>query len=109
MAVGISVSLCIPYILTMAGRKARWRWHMEAAASVTLNGQVSSIVCEVRPPANCSTKSSLAHIMPAVVREVNGNENEYKKKDVRNWKEKPTAPGIPRRSPIQVLTGPDVA
>ena len=24
-------------------------------------------------------------------------------------KEKPTTPGIPRRSPIQVLTGPDVA
>ena len=24
-------------------------------------------------------------------------------------KKKPTAPGVPRRSPIQVLTGPDVA
>ena len=31
--------------------------------------------------------------------------NKKKKKQ----KEMPTAPGVPRRSPIQVLTGPDVA
>ena len=30
-----------------------------------------------------------------------------KKKERKKWM--PTAPGVPRRSPIQVLTGPDVA
>ena len=40
--------------------------------------------------------------------------NIYKFMEEKNLKkkkenEKPTAPGIPRRSPIQVLTRPDVA
>ena len=36
---------------------------------------------------------------------------DQKKKKIRDIKKnkKSTAPGIPRRSPIQVLTGPDVA
>ncbi len=39
----------------------------------------------------------------------NGNKDNYVCKK-SFWKsEKATAPGIPRRSPIQVLTGPDVA
>ena len=37
-----------------------------------------------------------------------GREKEEKKEEKKE-KRMPTAPGVPRRSPIQVLTGPDVA
>ena len=39
------------------------------------------------------------------------NRNMSIKQQLRAWRKgkKATAPGIPRRSPIQVLTGPDVA
>ena len=37
------------------------------------------------------------------------NSDEMKKTSKNIKKEMPTAPGVPRRSPIQVLTGPDVA
>ena len=37
-----------------------------------------------------------------------GGKTEKKKKREKK-RELPTAPGVPRRSPIQVLTGPDVA
>ena len=37
------------------------------------------------------------------------NNNNYIKKKKKKKKGLPTAPGVPRRSPIQVLTGPDVA
>ena len=39
-------------------------------------------------------------------------ENKLRKKEEKRKEKKkrlPTAPGVPRRSPIQVLTGPDVA
>ena len=36
-------------------------------------------------------------------------ERRRKEKRRKRKKRLPTAPGVPRRSPIQVLTGPDVA
>ena len=41
--------------------------------------------------------------------EENSTANKHNKKKEKIKKEKSTAPGIPRRTPIQVLTGLDVA
>ena len=61
-------------------------------------------------------RSSLLHsqlvqyiLMPKKYAERRGSEKNRERDPAGEKKEKSTAPGIPRRSPIQVLTGPDVA